>query len=528
MEHSIIFARHFAHLVWLLLHEPTNTDEQKVALRALVMLAKDGAVNLSLYSDSLQINGEVVPLALTGVTDVGKQMKSHGLAMISVDANAAAAHLLGVARILVGMPALDDDGGAAAEAQRIALGATSVRFAAKPRISLVLAMPEMEFGDVLDDPLAEARAKATPRSMPSIPTPVNSHDAGGLFAQFAAPRPPTESYEVLLKKLDVANDPPGISNVLDDLVVLAEIAARERRSAVVSDIMTRMLRRETSVMHPESKRIVALSLRRLSKAEPLRSIASQLAVHPARRDEYVAILAKAGEQGADALIEQISAVAQQRDRHVYFGALVQLKAGVTSLLHMLSDPQWFVVRNAAEMLGEMQVRDAEKPLTDLLEHDDDRVRRAVTGALMRLGTVRAMQAIQAGLSSSAPDTRSEAAAALVTRKDGRSTATLLQALDGEKDEQVQASFLLALGKLGTPEAIQRLIKGAEADRGLFKRKTTSYRLASVRGLSEARALEATDALLALQSDKDADVREAAKQAISRITRRSTLERPALS
>lgn len=527
MEHSLIFARHFAQLVWLLLHEPANTDEQKVALRAMVTLARDGAMNLSLHADSLQVNGEVVPFALTGVTDTGKQMKLHGLAMISVDANAAPAHMLGVARIIAGMPTLDD-GGAAAEAQRLAIGATTVRFAAKPRMSQVLSMPEMEFGDVLDDPLAEARAKATPRSMPSIPTPSKSHEGGGLFAQFAAPRTPTETYDELLKKLDVANDPPTIANVLDDLVVLAEIAAKERRSSVVSDIMSRMLRREAVVADPESKRIIAQSLRRLSKPESLRSVASQLALQPARRDEFVAILSRAGEHGADALIEQIGTVSHQRDRHVYFGALVQLKAGVSSLLHMLSDPQWFVVRNAAEMLGEMQVREAEKPLTDLLKHEDERVRRAVTGALMRLGTMRAMQAIQAGLADGTPDMRAEAAAALATRKDGRSTATLLQALDAEKDEQVQAAFLLALGKLGTPEAVQRLIKGAEVERGLFKRKSTAFRVASVHGLSEARTLEATDAVRALQSDKDAEVREAAKQAISRITRRPTSERPAIS
>ena len=523
MEHSLIFARHFAQLVWLLLHEPANTDEQKVALRALVTLSKNGSVNFALHTDALQANGVVVPFALTGVPDVAQQMKLHGLAMITVDASAAAAHILGVARILASMPTLDD-GGAAAEAQRMALGATTVRFAAKPRASQVMSMPEMEFGDVLDDPLGEARARATPRSSAAIPTPGKAHDGGGLFAQFAAPRTPTESHDVILRRLDSAVDPTAMANLLDDLVLLAEMAAKERRPAEVSDIISRMVARENAERDAEAKRIVGMSLRRLFKGAPLRCVASQLAVHPARRDEFVAILSRAGEDGADALIEQIGAVANQRDRHVYFGALMQLKAGVASLLHMLEDPQWFVVRNAAEMLGELQVREAEKPLTDLLKHDDERVRRAVTGALMRLGTARAMQAIQAGLADSTPDMRAEAAAALVTRKDGRSTATLLQALDGEKDEQVQAAFLLALGKLRTPEAVQRLIKGAEAERGLFKRKTTAYRVASVHGLSEARTLEATDAIRALQSDKDDAVREAAKQALGRITRRPTTER----
>jgi len=482
-------------------------------------------VNLALHTDVLQANGLVVPFALTGVPDVAKQMKLHGLAMITVDGSAAPAHILGVARILAGMATLDD-GGAAAEAQRVVLGATTVRFAAKPRTSPVLSMPDMEFGDVFDDPLAEARARATPRSNATIPTPSKSHEGAGLFAQFAAPRAPSESHDVLLKRLAAAVDLTVMANLLDGLVMLAEMAAKERRSAVVSDIMSGMVAHENAVNDAEAKRIIGMSLRRL-KGEPLRCVASQLALHPARRAEYVAILSRAGEDGADALIEQIGAVAHQRDRHVYFGALVQLKAGVASLLHMLEDSRWFVVRNAAEMLGEMQVREAEKPLTDLLKHDDERVRRAVTGALMRLGTARAMQAIQAGLADSTPDMRAEAAAALVTRKDGRSTATLLQALEVEKDDQVQAAFLLALGKLGTPEAVQRLIKGAEAERGLFKRKTTAYRVASVHGLSEARTLEATDAIRALQTDKDAEVREAAKQAIGRITRRPTGERPAI-
>jgi HEAT repeat protein len=518
MDQSLIFARHLAQLVWLLLHEPDNIEEQKVALRALTTASKFGAVNISLFSDALQANGAVVPAALSGATDLARQMKLHGLAMLSADVNASPAHLLGAARIIVSMATLDD-GGAAAEAQRVALGATTVRFAAKPRLSQPVAIAEMEFGDVLDDPIGAARARATPRSSQAIATPTASQSKDGLFGQFAAPRTPTEPYNVLLRKLEATTDSGVMVDVLEDLTILAEAATRERKSAVVSEIMSRVMHCEPAMVDSDSKHAFAMWLRRLSKPEPLRCVATQLALHPARREEYVAILARVGEDGADALIEQLGTVENRRDRHVFYGALVKLKVGVSSLLQMLNDRQWFVVRNAAEMLGELQVREAERPLTELLKHDDERVRRAAAGALMRLGTTRAMQAIQAGLAGSVPEMRSEAAAALVTRKDGRSTATLLHALDAEKDEQVQAAFLLALGKLATPEAVQRLIKGAEADRGLFKRKTTAYRLAAVSGLTEAGTMESMDALRALQADKDSEVREAAKLAISRITKR---------
>jgi hypothetical protein len=118
-----------------------------------------------------------------------------------------------------------------------------------------------------------------------------------------------------------------MANLLDDLVLLAEMAAKERKSAVVSDIMSRMLARESACERSRGEANHRDVARRLFKGNPLRCVASQLAVHPARRDEYVAILSRAGEDGADALIEQIGAVAHQRDRHVYFGALMQPQGG---------------------------------------------------------------------------------------------------------------------------------------------------------------------------------------------------------
>ena len=141
-----------------------------------------------------------------------------------------------------------------------------------------------------------------------------------------------------------------------------------------------------------------------------------------------------------------------------------------TLIHMLGDARWFVARNAAELLGEMQAREAEPQLTELLRHTDDRVRRAATSALMRLGTSRAMHAIQDALKDGAPAMRMQAAAALVTRKDVKTAATLVRALEDEKDDEVQAAFLLALGKLATPDAVQRLLKAVEPERGLFKKK----------------------------------------------------------
>ena len=528
MDHSVNFARQLAQLLWLVLNEPANVDEQKAVLRLLLTTSKQGPVSITLRGIELQANGNAVPNAFTGVADLIVQMARHGLALISSEVAAGPGDLLGAVRILASTPVIDD-GGAAADAQRVAAGIAAIRFDYVPRFGQDSPMPAkahetvsidaMEFGEVLDDPLAVAEARATPRFTQAIPAPSSPRNDGGLFAQFAAARAPSESHGALLTQLESTGEPAEIAQVLEDLVVIAEAAARQGQARVVGEILYRVGLRETELPHFEQKRAAAVAIKRIGKPEVLRLVARELPHDVVNRDKNMAVLARAEEAGADALIEQITSVMQQRDRRVYFEALLATRSGVPALLHMLGDARWFVVRNAADLLGEMQVAEAEGPLSQLLQHEDERVRRAGTGALMSLGTPRALQTIQKALTDPVPSTRMQAAAALVTRKDVLTTAPqLLRALDLEKDDEVQAAFLAALGKLGTPEAVERLVNASGQKRGMFQRKTTSVRVAAVIGLAEARSEGALSALRALHDDKDEEVRAAVTLALGRIAR----------
>ena len=519
MDFPVIFARHFCRLVWLILRQPGVIDEQKTELRALVTVSRSGPVTLMVEQGALFANEAAVSSPLDGVSDMIAQVQAHGLGTISVDADALPADLLAVARILAGMPVLDD-GGVAVEAKRQAAGVTTLRFAARFREAAVLSA--FDFGEVFDDPLAEAKARETPRFVPAVMPPGERQGErrSGLFAQFAAARLPTESYDVLLDRLEGAKDGDQIADLLDDLSALVEQASREGKSAVVSDILFRIGRREAQLEGFETRRVFSLTLKRLAQPTILRQVAMQLPHQPDRREHLVHVLVRAGNDGADVLVEQLAAVSHSDDRRVYFEVLRELKAGVPTLVHMLTDSRWFVARTAAELLGEMQVPQAELPLTELLKHEDERARRAASGALMRLGTPRAMQAIDGALKDTTPQTRIDAAAAMATRKDVRTAATLIRALEVEKDENVRAAFLLSLGKLKTPDGVQRLLRAAEAERGLFKKKSVAFRVAAIQGLGEARTSEAMDALRALQQDKEKDVRDAATYALGRIARTS--------
>src|SRR5262245_57079616 len=70
MDFSVLFARHFARLIWLIRTQPDSVDDQKGALRALVTVAKEGAVALRAEEGRLTANGTPLPEILTGIKDV--------------------------------------------------------------------------------------------------------------------------------------------------------------------------------------------------------------------------------------------------------------------------------------------------------------------------------------------------------------------------------------------------------------------------------------------------------------------------
>jgi HEAT repeat protein len=306
---------------------------------------------------------------------------------------------------------------------------------------------------------------------------------------------------------------------LDELAALAEDAARAGKSSVVRDLFHRIVHRERDAHDLEVKRAFVFTVKRLSTAPVLHAVIVELVNHPERRaDDIFDVLARAGEDGADALIEQIATAPSREERAVYLDALRRLPAAIPTLIHQLGDPRWHVARHAATLLGEMQAAEAERPLGMLLNHDDERVRHAAVGSLMRLGTQKSMQTIQEAFRDKAPQIRMQAAAALVTRTDVRTAALLLRALDDEEDDEVIAAFLIALGRLATGDAVDRLIATAEADRGLFRKKPVALRVAAAQGLAEAGTPEALATLKALQADKDEDVRATAAYALGRVAR----------
>ena len=528
MDYSVTFARHFSRLVWLLLHESGNIDEQKAALRAVVTVSKDGPVKLATHDWRLVVNGAALPEALTGVQDLAAQLIGHAVRELDIDQAAAPADLLGIARILAAEP-MPGDGGKAVEQKLASLGAKTVHVTVQGLeavsrrtggMQAISAEPQVRTGS---DAAATAGTAGSPPTSRTPPHATGDGDfvtdeTSGHFLAFSAVQTPKGTGDEILAQLDATRSVNATTRLLDELVTVAENAGREGKSEAVARAFHGVVAREATTKEPDLKRAYVMALRRMSKPTLLRAVAMLL---PRRRDElenYMAVLARAGEDGADALIEQLTAAQSLSDRRIYFDCLVRLHAGVPALVHMLGDARWYVARNAADLLGEMQVPEAETPLGELLKHDDDRVRRAATTALAKLGTPKAVQALRNALRDTSPQVRMQAAAGLAARKGVKSAATLAKALDTETDVEVQLMILSALGRVATGEAVAKLAKAAEPEGRLFKKKPPAFRLAAITALGEANTPAARAALDALRNDKDKDVRELAYRVLLQTAR----------
>ncbi|HUF25799.1 MAG TPA: HEAT repeat domain-containing protein [Gemmatimonadaceae bacterium] len=580
MDYSITFARHFSRLLWLLLHEGGNVDEQKAALRALVTVSRDGAVVVATQNYNLVVNGKALPDALTGVQDLAAQLIGHAVGEVRVQQNAAAADLLGFARILAGEPDRGAPGTAILE-RLAAIGARTLDIT--PRTMPLPAPPPIieprRSSGAVDngaDPAGGASTAATPdpvrkrskrasgstgvvapadpgaratdpvlngardprapsprsrlagsegatgpsraRAASAAPAPAVTggggvvqgivHDeASGRYLAFAAVHAPKESTAATFAKLDASKSPAIATRILDELVALAENAGRDGNAPLVAEVMSNVVVREERARGEEKRRVFSMALRRMSKPSLLRYVAILLPRHRDRAEPYLAVLARAGEDGAEALIEQLTTAQSLSDRRVYFDGLVTLQAGIPALMHMLGDPRWYVVRNAADLLGELQAAESELPLTEAARHDDDRVRRAAATALAKLGTPRAHHALREAIRDTSAQVRMQAAIGLAQHKNARGAVTLVRALDAEDDEDVQVAILGSLGRLATPDAVQKLIAAAEPEGRIFKKKSPAFRLAAVQALADAKTPEAIAALKELVEDRDREVRQ---------------------
>jgi len=529
MSYALTFARHFARLVQLLLIEGNAFEKQLATLRSLVTISEQGPVKLVLHDMQLiSVNAEVVPSRFDGVEDLLAQLIGHSIIEIEFQQNASLADLLLAAK-LVSIEASPGNGGEVALSRVRALDARTITLKVEAPIvpepsaaalansklgnistgfvrdSMTMFMPEAEQFEAVQAGGAEV-SDGDELGAEDI---VREQDPDAMFSAFATSSTPKGSLVRLYEQLDDAVEATVVGEHLDTLVKLAADSSGKDRIDIVADVFYGLVKREGGIEDKMSKRQYALAIRRLCVPRVLKCIVELLPRRRENYEQYMAIFTRAEEEGVEALVEALISAPSITDRRVYYDSLLRLRTGVRTLVHMLGDPRWFVVRNAIELLGEMRVAEADEELEKMLEHRDDRVRTAAATALAKLGPGVAAKGLRGALRDAPEEVRERAAEAMAMQRSG-SVDSLVRALDREDDNRVQMAMVTALGQLGSPHAVEKLMDIARTDKGLLnKRRPTPMRVAAVHALGEVKTSSALAALQMLLRDKEKAVRGAA-------------------
>ncbi len=476
MDDSFNLARHAARLVSLLLRQPEAVDQQKLELRTLVLMTKEGTVRLSTREGQLVANGLLVPTVLAGVRDLADQMIGHGVESVEVNQGMSPGEMLSLARVLAAP--IDDDWKPIHDRLR-AVGATTITVN-------------------LRDSVVEAAAATAEEAVPE-PAP------GSI-----------ERIPFLLARANRGGDGHPVVPHFEETAFAVEQATREGRTNAAMTVFGHLLVHEAEATDQEVRRHFVLTVRRLTKPWLLQPIARVFVDDPGRAEEALAILTRCGTDGVDSVVDQLGRAVTGEQRKTFLAILDQLPAADEAIIAMLADVRPHMMRLAAEQIARRRPVDGDRALADQLTNADARVRRAAARALGAYDTQFAVDAIARVLDDLVVEVRLEAVAALANRRGGKVGDIIGRAMDAEQDVEVQAGMLAALGKIGTAEAVAKLTKAAEPNSGLFaSRKGASLRVAAVRALANARTPGALSALKNLVNDKEREVRDAASRAVGR-------------
>jgi HEAT repeat protein len=320
-----------------------------------------------------------------------------------------------------------------------------------------------------------------------------------------------------LVRLAAATDDMACSRVVDALVPIIDQAEYRGDARLLEQVAVAAARQAHVVAGGGGRLALERVMRRLQHRSSLELLAGRLP-YVEDRTMLLELLARAGETAVDILVKQLMQADDGAARRVYFDSIVQLDIAGPTLFDHVRDSRWFVVRNAVALLGEMGIEQADLAMLPLLHHADERIRVAVARSLVRLGTVKALQGLHAAIDDASAEVRRIAAISYGLTS-GTGTVVrppalrLAMALEKETNEDVALEMLASLGKLGSADAVQRLLRLAmpqqqAGDTGEAPREAW-LRIAALEALVKARGNAVMPHVQALMNDADPEVAQAA-------------------
>lgn len=358
--------------------------------------------------------------------------------------------------------------------------------------------------DGLTSPGTRAPAPLSPGDLPTLGLPVG---------------PARKSLAASLA--EVAREPygAGILDALTELFLGIQESLDGNQVEPAVHAMAAMIAWEPEAPAGSPRNSYRIVLQRLLTREHLEQVAP-LVSDPRLGPEAIKLMQRGGAEAAVVLLARLAAADELRERRALVTALRGIPEGLDQVVHMLDHPQWFVVRNVAEAMGVQRVEEAVPSLIKCLGHDDARVRRAAALALAKIGTTATVEPLRRVLKDGDKEMRALVASSIGGHTSRALAMPLVAFAEQEQDADVLREYYRALGRIGTPEAVQALAVAAEPGGRLIGRRPTASRVAAVDGLRISGGAAAVAALQALARDGDKTVREQVVRALEELKARA--------
>ncbi len=500
-----------ARLILLIRDQPDRKEDQKTAFRQFAAGFPPGDHALKVSAGDLRWDGVEVPTGRGDIAMLHDHLRSQGVGEIRFPSGVMTSTLLSLLRIIAAPPGTYGSfDHLTARLDAAGCGVVPVLpLDPKDRAPAAGTVPR---GPATDPRGGRVRPNEDDGHLNALGPDALTEAKVGMMHFVTLQTRSLNPLDELMPRLAGAESEEKAGELLNQIIAAGEMATRQGDWADLLRAAHSLVQLEAKGAKGGEHRGYGIALRRLLPRSALERLA-RLSSQAQHRVAAVAVLQRMGADGTEVLLNLLVNAEQVGERRSYFSALKEMTEGGELLVHMLSHDQWFVVRNVADLCGELRQESAVPALTQQLTHSDERVRRAVAGALGKIGGPAAAEPLRRALKDGVPAVRLQAAQDLDGRRNRNLAMSLSVGAEAEGRPEVQREMYLALGRIGSSDAIQALRKAAEPGGRFFRRKPTAVRLAAVAGLHTA-GPSAANVLKDLLDDEEKDVREAVQRALT--------------
>jgi hypothetical protein len=319
----------------------------------------------------------------------------------------------------------------------------------------------------------------------------------------------------LVGALLTADSPEGLQGAADRLQALVPSVLELRDIALVAEIIAgldRALSRITDEATVARLGALGEALAEPALVERMVSRLGEPRIPPTERGYLVGAVGALASVTVGPLVRAyLAAPAELREP---YRAAIRAAAdrAMEPLEQAIADSDATVVATAAHFMGLTGSPEAVPLLSGLMRHPTDAVREAALHAMAEVGGKEVARPAVAALRDDSAAVRAAATRVIGVGGDPTATPPLVRRLEHEEDEGVLAGILLAIGRLGAPDALGVLAKYAEPG-GFLKRRTPHLRAAAIEGIGHIHTTEARALLELYSHDKEPTVRRAAEAAL---------------